>query len=48
MKRSGLYAAFWILPFLMQLVQTFSRFVAPLTTARTLCKFTFQRRFVTL
>lgn len=37
-----------ILPALMQLVQTLIRFGAPLTSAFTACKFTFQRRRVTL
>jgi hypothetical protein len=32
----------------MQDVQTFNRRPAPFTSARTDCKFTFQRRFVTL
>lgn len=44
---SRLYA-FWILPDLMQLVHTRMRFGAPLTTAFTACRFTFQRRLVTL
>jgi hypothetical protein len=34
------------LPALMQLVQTFSRFGAPPTTARTRCTFGFHRRLV--
>jgi hypothetical protein len=42
------YAAFWILPLRMQDVQTRTRLVAPLITARTDCKFKFQRRLVTL
>ena len=37
-----------ILPFLMQLVQTRMRLVAPLTRALTACRLTFQRRRVTL
>src|ERR1035438_9772405 len=37
-----------ILPLLMQLVQTRMRFGAPLTRAFTACRFTFQRRRVTL
>ena len=42
------YAAFWILPFLIQEVQTRMRLGAPLTMARTGCRFTFQRRLVIL
>jgi hypothetical protein len=42
------YAAFWILPLRMQEVQTRKRRVAPFTTARTVCRFRFQRRLDTL
>jgi hypothetical protein len=42
------YAAFWTLPLRMQEVQTRTRLVAPLKTARTDCKFKFQRLLVTL
>lgn len=42
------YAAFCTLPERRQDVQTRKRRPAPLTKARTVCKFTFQRRFVTL
>jgi hypothetical protein len=38
--------AFWILPALMQEVQTSMRLGAPLTRARTRWMFGFQRRFV--
>ena len=38
--------AFVILPALMQLVQTFTRFAAPFTWARTRWMFGFQRRLV--
>ena len=46
-ERAEIYA-FWILPLLMQLVHTRIRFGAPFTSAFTACRFTFQRRFVTL
>src|SRR5579862_6302438 len=42
------YAAFWILPLLMQLVHTRTRLAAPLIEARTSCKLIFQRRLVIL
>jgi hypothetical protein len=42
------YAAFWILPDLIQDVHTRILRVAPLIRARTDCRFRFQRRFVTL
>jgi hypothetical protein len=41
-------AAFLTLPLRMQDVQTRMRLVAPLMTARTVCKFKFQRRLETL
>jgi CheY-like chemotaxis protein len=44
----GTYATFCTLPDLMQEVQTRIRRLAPLTKARTFCKFRFQRRLVTL
>lgn len=47
-KPEKAYATFWTFPFLMQDVQTFMRFGAPFTRARTGCRLTFQRRFVTL
>ena len=46
--RTGWNYALVILPVLMQLVQTRMRLAAPLTTALTGCKLTFQRRLVTL
>jgi hypothetical protein len=42
------YATFWTLPSRMHDVQTRIRRPAPFTRARTDCRFTFQRRFVTL
>jgi hypothetical protein len=46
--RTKRYATFWTLPERMHEVQTRSRRPAPFTKARTGCKFTFHRRFVTL
>jgi len=50
LSRGGLKGgyALAILPFLMQLVQTRIRLDAPFTSAFTACRFTFQRRRVTL
>ena len=44
----NLLYAFEILPLLMQLAHTRRRFGLPFTSALTACRFTFQRRFVTL
>ena len=46
-RKTGFYA-FAILPLLMQLAHTLIRFGLPFTSALTACRFTFQRRFVTL
>jgi hypothetical protein len=47
-KRAMDYAAFRTLPLLRQEVQTLIRLAAPLTTARTVWRLRFHRRFVTL
>ena len=47
-RLSHIQAAFCTLPLRMQDVQARTRLLAPLTTARTVCRFTFQRRLETL